>query len=77
MAEEYLKKVENVLKEVCSLTDTDCDVHLAKFKEDGNIPLLLNSIFTTLDSCKSEKCSINKPKIFEKLDSFIKDETGG
>jgi len=72
MAEEYIGEVEKIFKEVCELTDTDCNLHLAKFKEDGNLPVLINSMFITLDSCESEKCITNKEEIFEKLDSFIK-----
>lgn len=76
MAEEYIKRVESIFKEVCDLTDTNCNVHLAKFKEDGNLPVLINSVFITLDKCDSEKCNTNKAEILEKLDKFIT-ELGG
>ena len=48
------------------------NVHLTKFREDGNLPVLVRSMFITLDKCKSDKCNTNKPEILKKLDSFIK-----
>lgn len=76
MSEEYIEKVEKVFDEVCQLTDTDCKSHIDKFKKDGNLPVLVTSIFITLDKCTSEKCITNKPKILEKLDKFLKTQGG-